>query len=100
MSYVRNAWYVAGWSHELAKEIPLALSILGERIVVWRSASGTLNALEDRCIHRLAPLSLGRCEGKACGACIMDCFSIVKAGSWKFQDKNQSRPKRMSGAIP
>ncbi|NLR41523.1 aromatic ring-hydroxylating dioxygenase subunit alpha [Novosphingobium sp. ERW19] len=64
MSYVRNAWYVAGWSHELAKEIPLALSILGERIVVWRSASGTLNALEDRCIHRLAPLSLGRCEGE------------------------------------
>jgi vanillate O-demethylase monooxygenase subunit len=64
MSYVRNAWYVAGWSHELASETPFAISILGERIVIWRSASGQLHALEDRCVHRLAPLSLGRCEGE------------------------------------
>jgi Phenylpropionate dioxygenase and related ring-hydroxylating dioxygenases, large terminal subunit len=64
MSYVRNAWYVAGWSHELAAETPFAISILGERIVIWRTASGALHALEDRCVHRLAPLSLGRCEGE------------------------------------
>lgn len=64
MAYVRNAWYVAGWSHELAPEAPFSISILGERIVIWRSESGRLNALEDRCVHRLAPLSLGRCEGE------------------------------------
>lgn len=64
MSYVRNAWYVAGWSHELAAETPFAISILGDRIVIWRTASGALHALEDRCVHRLAPLSLGRCEGE------------------------------------
>ena len=64
MSYVRNAWYVAAWSHELAAEKPLALTVLGERIVIWRTASGGLRALQDRCIHRLAPLSLGRCEGE------------------------------------
>ncbi|MBO9574587.1 MAG: aromatic ring-hydroxylating dioxygenase subunit alpha [Sphingobium sp.] len=64
MSYVRNAWYVAGWSHELAAEKPFALSVLGERIVIWRTAGGALHALEDRCVHRLAPLSLGRCEGE------------------------------------
>ncbi|MCW2388462.1 vanillate O-demethylase monooxygenase subunit [Sphingobium sp. B11D3B] len=64
MAYVRNAWYVAGWSHELEAEKPFAISILGERIVLWRTASGALHALEDRCVHRLAPLSLGRCEGE------------------------------------
>ncbi|MCW2394994.1 MULTISPECIES: aromatic ring-hydroxylating dioxygenase subunit alpha [unclassified Sphingobium] len=64
MAYVRNAWYVAGWSHELEAEKPFASSILGERIVLWRTASGALHALEDRCVHRLAPLSLGRCEGE------------------------------------
>ncbi|MCW2369965.1 vanillate O-demethylase monooxygenase subunit [Sphingobium sp. B11D3D] len=64
MAYVRNAWYVAGWSHELEVEKPFAISILGERIVIWRTASGALHALEDRCVHRLAPLSLGRCEGE------------------------------------
>lgn len=64
MTYVRNAWYVAGWSHDLMPGKPEAITILSERIVVWRAASGTLHALEDRCVHRLAPLSLGRCEGE------------------------------------
>ncbi|HWL47170.1 MAG TPA: aromatic ring-hydroxylating dioxygenase subunit alpha [Sphingomonadaceae bacterium] len=64
MKYVRNAWYVAGWAHELAPEAPLAMTILNERIVLWRTAAGALHALEDRCVHRLAPLSLGRCEGE------------------------------------
>jgi vanillate O-demethylase monooxygenase subunit len=64
MSYVRNAWYVACWSRDLAPEKPFAITILGQRVVIWRSASGALNALEDRCVHRLAPLSLGRCEGE------------------------------------
>lgn len=64
MSYVRNAWYVAGWTQDLNVDQPMAVRILGERIVLWRSGSGRLNALEDRCVHRLAPLSLGRCEGE------------------------------------
>jgi vanillate O-demethylase monooxygenase subunit len=64
MAYVRNAWYVAAWSSDLATEKPFAVTILGERIVLWKSASGALHALEDRCVHRLAPLSLGRCEGE------------------------------------
>lgn len=64
MTYVRNAWYVAAWSHDLDLEKPFAITILGERIVIWRTASGALHALEDRCVHRLAPLSLGRCEGE------------------------------------
>jgi vanillate O-demethylase monooxygenase subunit len=64
MGYVRNAWYVAAWSHDLQVDKPFAITILGERIVIWRTASGGLHALEDRCVHRLAPLSLGRCEGE------------------------------------
>ncbi len=62
--YARNAWYVAGWSTELETAKPFAVSILDEPIVIYRSESGALAALEDRCVHRLAPLSLGRCEGE------------------------------------
>lgn len=65
MSYVRNAWYVAAWSEDIAPQTPFAITILGERIVIYRTASGGLAALEDRCAHRLAPLSRGRCEGEA-----------------------------------
>lgn len=64
MHYVRNAWYVAAWSHDLPAGKPMAITILGERIVIYRTESGALAALEDRCVHRLAPLSLGRCEGE------------------------------------
>ncbi len=64
MSYVRNAWYVAGWAHELETDEPYAITILEERIVIWRSGRGAIHALEDRCVHRMAPLSLGRCEGE------------------------------------
>jgi vanillate O-demethylase monooxygenase subunit len=62
MPYVRNAWYVASWVQDLEPDKPSAVTILDEPIVLWR-ADGRLVALEDRCVHRLAPLSLGRCEG-------------------------------------
>nr|WP_166180098.1 aromatic ring-hydroxylating dioxygenase subunit alpha [Altererythrobacter segetis] len=62
-AYVRNAWYVAAWSHELEAGKPFPASILDEPIVIYRGESGRMVALEDRCVHRLAPLSLGRCEG-------------------------------------
>ena len=65
MRYVRNAWYVAGWSGDLAVATPLAVTILNERLVLYRTAAGKVVALEDRCVHRLAPLSLGQCEGDA-----------------------------------
>lgn len=64
LNYVANAWYVAAWSHDLEKEKPFGITILNEPVVIWRTAAGTLHALQDRCVHRLAPLSLGRCEGE------------------------------------
>lgn len=61
--FLRDCWYVASWSHDLHTEKPFGITIIGEPVVIYRSNSGQLVALEDRCVHRLAPLSLGRCEG-------------------------------------
>jgi phenylpropionate dioxygenase-like ring-hydroxylating dioxygenase large terminal subunit len=63
LMFLRNCWYVAGWSHHFAQRAPVARTILGEPIVLYRAADGTVAALEDRCCHRLAPLSKGRIEG-------------------------------------
>ncbi len=63
MNYVRNAWYVAGWDPDLG-DGPEPIAILGEPLVLWRAGDRVV-ALEDRCAHRMAPLSLGRCEGRA-----------------------------------
>jgi vanillate O-demethylase monooxygenase subunit len=41
---------------------PFAITVLDEPLVIWRAGDRVV-AMEDRCIHRLAPLSRGRCEG-------------------------------------
>jgi len=61
--HVRNCWYVAAWNYELEASALASRMILGEPIVLYRKTDGTLVALEDRCCHRLAPLSAGRVEG-------------------------------------
>jgi phenylpropionate dioxygenase-like ring-hydroxylating dioxygenase large terminal subunit len=59
--FVRNAWYVAATSAEVTGK-PLARTLVGEKVVLFRTAEGAAVALEDRCCHRLAPLSLGDVE--------------------------------------
>lgn len=59
--FVRNCWYVGAWSSELCEGGLLGLEIIGEPIVLFRT-DGQVHALEDRCPHRHAPLSLGRLE--------------------------------------
>ncbi|MEP0234779.1 aromatic ring-hydroxylating dioxygenase subunit alpha [Roseibium sp.] len=62
MEFIRNAWYVAGWSSEIDQELR-RFTILEENIVIYRKADGDVVALEDRCPHRLLPLSLGKRVG-------------------------------------
>ncbi|MCC1493981.1 aromatic ring-hydroxylating dioxygenase subunit alpha [Cognatishimia sp. F0-27] len=59
MQFVRNAWYVAGWSRDFGEALR-ALTILNQPLVLFRSSTGKVVALEDRCPHRLLPLSKGR----------------------------------------
>lgn len=68
--YLRNAWYAAATTGELAAKPLLARTLLGEPIVFFRDpATGAAVALEDRCCHRGAPLSLGEVTeaGLVCG---------------------------------
>ncbi|MBM3487955.1 MAG: aromatic ring-hydroxylating dioxygenase subunit alpha [Alphaproteobacteria bacterium] len=66
--YLRNAWYVAAMAHEVGRT-PLARLIAETPIVLYRTEAGGAVALHDLCIHRKAPLSLGRVAGDAivCG---------------------------------
>lgn len=62
MTYVRNRWYVAAWDVEVDRA-PLARTICGEPIVLWRKLDRSVVALRDACPHRLLPLSMGIKEG-------------------------------------
>jgi nitrite reductase/ring-hydroxylating ferredoxin subunit len=57
----RAAWYLACASHQLT-EHPIAVTLFGEAIVLYRGAEGVPAALQDRCPHRGVALSLGQVE--------------------------------------
>jgi nitrite reductase/ring-hydroxylating ferredoxin subunit len=56
----RNYWYpvLAGWR---LRRRPKAVRVLGEDIVLFRDRGGAVYALSDRCPHRGARLSQGKC---------------------------------------
>ncbi len=60
--FLRNAWYVAGWSRDFGRQLTAA-TILGEDIVFYRREDGTPVALENACPHRKLPLSSGNLRG-------------------------------------
>lgn len=60
--FLKNTWYVAGWSHEITDTSLFSRTITGVPVVFWRDAQGRVAALPDRCSHRGAPLSRGRLE--------------------------------------
>ena len=63
--WIRNAWYVAAWTHEIEPGRIHARTIIDQPLVIYRTSDGAIVALEDRCPHRFAPLSMGRLEGDA-----------------------------------
>ena len=80
--FLVNQWYAAALGRELTDR-PLARTICDVPVVMFRTATGKVAALEDRCPHRYAPLSAGQCAGEtiACayhglefdptGACVL-----------------------------
>ena len=54
---------MAGWIKDFPSGAPTPVTLLDEPLVFYRQTDGRLVALEDRCCHRLAPLSHGQVEG-------------------------------------
>jgi vanillate O-demethylase monooxygenase subunit len=63
MQVLENIWYCAAHSAEITDK-PLARLICGMPMVFYRGESGAVAALEDRCPHRQAPLSMGNVIGE------------------------------------
>lgn len=61
--FLWNAWYIAAWDTEVEGGRPLARRILDKPLVLFRGESGKIIALDDRCPHRAALLSMGQREG-------------------------------------
>ncbi|MFM5931323.1 MAG: Rieske 2Fe-2S domain-containing protein [Novosphingobium sp.] len=77
--FLRNCWYMAGWSYEIG-EAPLRRRLLGDPMVFYRLADGSVGALVDRCPHRFAPLSMGTRDGD-CLVCPYHGLTFDAAGT-------------------
>ena len=60
----RRFWNPICMTEQIPKpdEAPLRLEMLGEWLVLFRAADGTLGLLDEACLHRGASLALGRVE--------------------------------------
>jgi len=58
-----NYWYPLAWGRQLKRNKTLSVAFAGDPIVLVRTDSNRVFALEDRCAHRQFPLS----KGTVCG---------------------------------
>jgi phenylpropionate dioxygenase-like ring-hydroxylating dioxygenase large terminal subunit len=77
---IKNCWYVAAWDMEVPAEGMLARTLLNEPVLLYRDSQGRVVALEDRCCHRAAPLSLGKKEGD-CVRCMYHGMKFDPSGA-------------------
>jgi nitrite reductase/ring-hydroxylating ferredoxin subunit len=77
---VSDGWYVACRSHELGEK-PLAVTVLGQPLALFRSEGGRPAALLDRCPHRNFPLSQGRALASGTLECGYHGWQFDRAGA-------------------
>lgn len=61
---IDNQWYLISIVAELDKKNPLKKKINNKDLVVFKTESGKITVLEDRCCHRNVQLSLGEVKGE------------------------------------
>jgi phenylpropionate dioxygenase-like ring-hydroxylating dioxygenase large terminal subunit len=99
--FLADAWHMAAWSHEVGEAL-LRRRLLGNPILLYRLRDGSVTALDDRCPHRFAPLSMGTRQGDevtcayhgltfdGTGACVPNPFGELPRGAsirrWPVQE--------------
>jgi nitrite reductase/ring-hydroxylating ferredoxin subunit len=81
------SWHQQWWPIAVVSQLndknPTAAMLLGIPLVIWKDGSGAWSVLEDRCPHRLAPLSEGRVEpSDGTLQCVYHGWRFDAAGEW------------------
>ncbi|WP_170854026.1 aromatic ring-hydroxylating oxygenase subunit alpha [Microlunatus flavus] len=83
VAFPRRWWYPVARSSELGRK-PLAVTLMGTPLAVFRGADGTPGVVLDRCSHRNYPLSLGRVTDEGLLQCGYHGWSFDQGGSCRF----------------
>jgi len=62
-------WYPLAWSREVKPGRAHGVQFAGDPIVLVRTQTGKIFALEDRCAHRQVPLHAGVVDGESIRCC-------------------------------
>lgn len=95
-------WYPLAWSHEVKRGKALGVHFAGDPIVLVRTESGAVFALEDRCAHRQVPLHAGVVDGESirCGYhgwtydCSGQCVDVPYLGKERLPNGVRAYPCR------
>lgn len=66
--YLRRFWHPVAIASEV-QDLPIALRILGEDLVLFRDRSDRFGLVHRRCPHRQASLEYGTCEKQGIRCC-------------------------------
>ncbi|XP_078180848.1 protochlorophyllide-dependent translocon component 52, chloroplastic-like [Carex rostrata] len=78
-------WYPLGPICDLDKRAPKAKTVLGLDVVVWWDrVEGAWKVFDDKCPHRLAPLSEGRVDPQGRLQCVYHGWCFDGAGACKY----------------
>ncbi|OAY72490.1 pheophorbide a oxygenase, chloroplastic [Ananas comosus] len=78
----RDHWYPVSLIEDLDPDRPTPFQLLNRDLVLWRGPnSDQWVAFDDRCPHRLAPLSEGRIDESGCLQCSYHGWSFNGTGS-------------------
>jgi len=75
---LRRTWQPVACSAELAIGTIHTVTLLGERLAVWRGMSGAVNAVRDQCPHRGARFGIG---------CVRGEDIVCPYHGWRFSGK-------------
>ncbi|MCB2355734.1 aromatic ring-hydroxylating oxygenase subunit alpha [Clostridium estertheticum] len=60
LNMIKNQWYCILESKEVKSKKSIGVTRMGEKLVLWRSESGKVNCIFDKCCHRGAAISAGK----------------------------------------
>ncbi|SAK76383.1 Rieske (2Fe-2S) domain-containing protein [Caballeronia arationis] len=100
-------WYPLAWSHEVKRGRAHGVTFAGDPIVIVRTESGRVFALEDRCAHRQVPLHAGVVDGESIRCCYHGwtydcsgrCIDVPYLGRERLPNGVRSYPCREAAGL-
>ncbi|HEX7131367.1 MAG TPA: aromatic ring-hydroxylating dioxygenase subunit alpha [Iamia sp.] len=81
LAAARPFWHAVARSSDVAPGQTLAVTLLEEQLVLWRSPAGQLSLLDDLCSHRGVRLSMGSVTDEGCLRCPYHAWEYDPTGA-------------------